>query len=227
MRIADLTPENRPRERLRRLGPESLSDAELLAIILQQGTRKENALELAHHLLASVGLHRLGSCSLKEVQTIKGIGFAKAAKIAAAVALGVRSAQFPESGQVRTPQEAFVFLAPLLAKARNEMFMVLHLNVQKKVIHHEVIASGSDAAINLEVRDVLWSAIKERAHSILVAHNHPSGDPYPSAEDEELTARLFAAGAVLGVRIVDHLIIGKDKWYSFSSKEKKPYQRFL
>jgi DNA repair protein RadC len=220
MRIKDISTENRPRERLEKQGATALSDAELLAIILKIGNKQENVVDMSNRLLSKYGIAKLSSCSLKELQAIKGIGKAKACQILALFELNKRHTLAKQNGKpLKSAKDVFQYVEPKLAHLDRECFMVLHLNTKNCVLKEEVVSLGTLNSSLIHPRELFKSAIKESAHSIILTHNHPSGDPEPSEEDYEITERLFDAGELLSIKILDHVIIGKNRYYSF--KENK------
>lgn len=220
MKLKDISSENRPRERMERFGVGVLSDAELLAVIIQKGTRKENVINLSHKLLTKFNLTELSKCSIKELQQIKGIGLAKACQIVAVFELNIRQDQIQQKDKIITSaKEVYNYCHAQLNKTDKETFIVLHLNSKNKIIKEEIVSIGTINKTVVHPREIFKSAIKENANSIILVHNHPSGDPEPSEEDIFITEKLFEAGELLLIKILDHVIIGTNKWYSF--KESK------
>jgi DNA repair protein RadC len=215
MKIKDIPLQNRPRERFSRLGASVLSDAELLAIILQNGTCGENIIDVSNRLITEFGLNKLSSLSLKELQTIKGIGPAKAMQIKAVFELNKRVKI--QNGQIAlsSPKEVFDYLQPKMSCLDKEHFVVLLLDSKNKLIKEETVSIGTLNSSVIHPREIFKSAIKESANSIILVHNHPSGNPLPSAEDKQITERLLKAGEVISIEIIDHIIIGKNSYYSF------------
>lgn len=221
MRLKDISQENRPRERLQQQGIAVLSEAELLALILKTGNKTENVIDMSHRLISKYGLEKLSSCSLQELQVINGIGLAKASQIVALFELGKRCASVRnEKIPVTSAQAVYDFLSPKLVALPNEHFFVLHLDSKHKIIKQEIISIGTLNASLVHPREVFKSAIKENSKSLIVVHNHPSGDQAPSAEDEKVTKILFRAGELLGINVLDHVIIGRNGFYSFREEGK-------
>ncbi|MBS3107138.1 DNA repair protein RadC [Candidatus Woesearchaeota archaeon] len=219
MKIREISKEERPRERLEQLGASALSDAELLALLLSTGTPGENVIEMSRRLLAQRGLSDLSACSLAELQALKGIGFAKACQIAALFELQKRvKIQDAKKKPLRSAKDVFLYCAPRLSCADKEQFLVLFLDTKNRVIKERLISIGTLDASLIHPREVFKAAIKESARSVLFVHNHPSGDPTPSPEDECVTKALFEAGDLLGIPVLDHIIIGKEKWWSFKEE---------
>ena len=216
MRIKDISLENRPRERMEKQGCVVLSDAELLAIILQKGSKEENVVDMSNRLISKYGIDKLSSCSMQELQEIKGIGKAKASQILALFEFNKRHNLSKANGKAITcANDVFSYVSPKLSGLDKECFMVLHLNSKNKVIKDEIISIGILNASIIHPREVFKSAIKESANSIILVHNHPSGDSEPSIEDKEITERLMEAGELLDIKVLDHVIIGKNNYYSF------------
>jgi len=216
MRIKDISLENRPRERLEKQGAASLSDAELLAVILQKGTKEENVIDMSNRLLSKYGVDKLSSCSLKELQEINGIGKAKASQILALFEFNKRHNLAKQNGKpIKSAKDVYDYVSPKVNCLDRECFMVLHLDTKNRVIKEEVVSVGTLNSSIIHSRELFKSAIKESANSIILTHNHPSGDSTPSQEDEEMTDRIMNAGKLLGIEVLDHVIVGKDGYYSF------------
>ena len=215
-------PENeRPRERLFRAGPEALSDAELLAILLRVGRRKSSAVEVARDLLQHLGgLRGLANRGLDELCGVAGIGPAKAAQVQAGIELGKRALAAPLSTGTRIgcSQDLFNHYYPLLRDLRHEVFKVILLDAKHTIIREATVSEGSLTLSIVHPREVFNLAVRESAAAVIFLHNHPSGDAQPSAEDRELTARLVAAGNLLGIRVLDHLVVGDRAYVSFADR---------
>lgn len=215
MRIKDLPEEERPRERLCRLGAASLSDAELLALILGHGSRGESAVDLARRLLALGAWHRL---SLEELESVPGVGRAKAVRVKAALELGRRLHLLRERPSfISSPAEAYSFLSDL-GFLEEEQFWTLLLNRKNGIIGRELIAVGGVSQVPVDPRDVFRAAVRRNAAALILAHNHPSGDPSPSPEDVSLTRRLVESGRLLGVEVLDHLVVVAGGYVSMRAK---------
>ena len=220
MRIKDISIENRPMERLEKKGASTLSDAELLAVILKTGNKEENVIDMSNRLISKYGIGKLSNCSLTELQEIKGIGKVKASQILALFEFNKRhSLSKLDSKPIKSAKDVYDYCSPKLSSSDKEHFMILHLNSRNKIIKEEVVSIGTLNGSLIHPREVFKSAIKESANSIILVHNHPSGDPEPSVEDEQITEKLFKSGEILNIKVLDHVIIGKDFFYSF--KEKK------
>ncbi|MGE0792581.1 MAG: DNA repair protein RadC [Candidatus Woesearchaeota archaeon] len=217
MLIREIISNERPREKLERYGVSSLTNTELLAIILQTGTKGESVLELSSRL-TSQGLEKLNSLSLNELKQIKGIGIGKASQILSLFELNKRiSFTKNETKPIKSAKDVFNYCSPKLSNLDKEHFMILHLNTKNKVIRDEIISIGTLNSSLIHPREVFKSAIKDSSNSIILVHNHPSGDIEPSDEDKEVTKILTQAGELLNIKVLDHVIIGKKDYYSFKN----------
>jgi len=222
MKIKDLPEQNRPRERFLKYGPETLSDSELFAIFLRTGTINENVVDMSNRLIAEYGLDKLFDCSLKELQKIKGIGPSKAMQILAMAELGKRykDSQRPVK-KINCAEDVFNLFHERLKDKKEEHFYILMLNTQNNVVGEERISIGILDASIVHPREVFKPAIRNSASKIILVHNHPSGDPTPSEDDLEITRRLMKAGEELGIKVIDGIIIGREKWESWKEKTLK------
>ncbi|MBU4116116.1 MAG: DNA repair protein RadC [Nanoarchaeota archaeon] len=221
MKIKDIPKEGRPRERFLKHGPETLSDAELFAIILRTGFIGENVMEMSNRLIAEYGLDKLFECSLKELQKIKGIGPGKAMQILTIAELQKRINQSKKPiKKISCAQDVFNYFHERLKDKKEEHFYVLMLNTQNCIIGEQLISKGILDASIIHPREIFKPAIKNSASKIILVHNHPSGDPKPSAEDEEITRRLVKSGEELEIKVLDSVIIGDGKWWSWKEKGK-------
>jgi len=221
LRIQDLPLRERPRERFVEKGAVALSSAELVAILLGSGTQKRSALELATALIASFGsLQRLSEATLQELLAVKGIKMAKAVKLMTAFALGQRTQRIEGDRMViDTPARAFGEISPAIQKESIEVLYILLRDSRKALLHKEAIGRGILNQVLMHPREIFHSAIRHKAHTLIIGHNHPSGDPSPSDSDIKMTQILRSAGHVVGIPVVDHLIIGKgDSYFSFWQK---------
>jgi len=222
--IKDMPVNMRPREKLLAQGENALNEHELLAIILGQGTRDISALELANRLLDTYnGLRRLQEASLEELIQAKGIGPAKAASIKASLEIGRRIALDVETRiLIKSPEDVKQIVSQLLIQEMRdydrEHFMVLYLDRKGGLIVKEDISVGGLHSSIAHPREVFKTAVKRSAASIILAHNHPSGDPAPSREDIEITRRLVDAGHIMGIEVLDHVIIGENIYCSLKEK---------
>ena len=221
--IKEIPLNDRPREKMAANGAAVLTDAELIAILLRTGTAEKSAIDIASEMTADGGLYKrlAGITRLNELTNIKGLGQAKAATVLAALEIGRRiaSAKPLEKIHLSCPQDVADFLMPRLRYAAKEQFVVILLNSKNKVIGTEVVSEGSLSSSIVHPREVYAPAILHHAAVIMVAHNHPSGDPKPSLEDEEVTRMLSRSGKVLGIPMIDHVIIGDGNYYSFLENE--------
>ena len=221
--IKEIPLNDRPREKMAANGAAVLTDAELIAILLRTGTAEKSAIDIASEMTADGGLYKrlAGITRLNELTNIKGLGQAKAATVLAALEIGRRiaSAKPIEKIHLSCPQDVADFLMPRLRYAAKEQFVVILLNNKNKVIGTEVVSEGSLSSPIVHPREVYAPAILHHAAAIMVAHNHPSGDPKPSTEDTEVTRVLARSGKVLGIPMIDHVIIGDGNYYSFLENE--------
>ena len=214
--------EDRPREKLQLKGKHSLSDAELLAILLGSGSTEETAVGLAKLILqgSDNNLNELGKRTLAELQKFKGIGEAKAITIVAAMELGRRRqmTDILERPKIISSRDAYNVIAPILMDLPHEEFWILALNRGHKVLSREQISIGGTSSTVVDARIVFRKAIERQATSIILCHNHPSGNLYPSQSDIDLTQKLKKAGITLEIPVVDHLIIAERGYYSFADE---------
>lgn len=219
--IRDFPQDERPRERFVQNGPASLSNHELIAILLRTGTKDESVLQLSNRLLTNFeGLRLLKDATLEEMTEIKGIGQAKAIQILAAVEIGRRIANlnYTDRYVIRSPEDGANYVMNDMRFLSQEHFVCLYLNTKNQVIHKQTIFIGSLNASIVHPREVFREALKRSAASIICLHNHPSGDPAPSREDIEVTKRLVECGKMIGIDVLDHLIIGENKFVSLKEK---------
>jgi DNA repair protein RadC len=219
--VKEMPQEERPRERMERVGPQALSTAELLALILRTGVKDENVLTMATRLLVQYsGLAGLARAEFAQIAAEHGLGPAKTAQLLAALELGRRlMAESPEERfQIRAPQDAANLLMPLLGHKEQEHFVVLYLDTRNRVLDQEILYKGSLNTSLVRVGEVFRGAVRRNCAGVIVAHNHPSGDPTPSAEDIALTRRLVDAGKLLEVDVLDHVIIGQNRFVSLRER---------
>ncbi len=214
--------EDRPREKMQLKGRQSLSDAELIAILIGSGTVGESAVGVAQRILASVdnNLHELGKRTVKELQRFKGVGEAKAITIAAALELGRRRqlSDLRERPRINSSRDAFNAIAPLLNDLHHEEFWLLMLNKANEVFSRERLSAGGMSGTVVDVKQVLKTALDARAAAFIAIHNHPSGNLQPSQADIELTKKLAQAGRLLDMPLLDHLIVSERGYYSFADE---------
>lgn len=219
--LREVPQEERPRERMLHYGAGALSHAELLAILLRTGTVSESALRLAGRILSeSGGLRSLVDMSKDQLTQIKGIGDAKALQIQAGIELGRRLAKstFAERVTIRSPKDIADLVSEDLRYLQKEHFVCLFLNTKNHLLAQETLSMGSLNASIVHPREVFRAAIKRSSASIICVHNHPSGDPTPSPEDIQLTHRLMEAGTIIGIEVLDHVIIGDQRFISLKEQ---------
>ncbi|MFO7959218.1 MAG: DNA repair protein RadC [Candidatus Brocadiia bacterium] len=217
--IKDMPETQRPRERLIESGAETLSDIELLAIIIGGGSPKATALDLANRLLTRYdGFRRLARATTSELTTMHGIGPAKAARIQAALGIARRYASEDLSAGmvIRGSKEVYAHMREQLAGEQKEFFCTLLLDTKNHLIDKEWVAVGSLNESVVHPREAFQSAVSQSAAKVIFVHNHPSGNPEPSQQDRRLTRRLREVGSLLGIPVLDHLIIGREDYYSFA-----------
>ena len=214
--------DDRPREKLLRKSPRALSDSELLAILINNGTRKKSAVDLAKEilLLGKNNLNELGKISVKELTRIKGIGPAKAINIVAALELGRRrqAASYLEKPQVSDSRDIAQYLQTLLKDHLHEVFAVVYLNRANRINHFEIISQGGIIGTVADPRIIMKKALEEDAVSLILCHNHPSGSLKPSRADEELTAKIKQAAMLFDIKVLDHIIVSEMGYYSFADE---------
>jgi DNA repair protein RadC len=221
-RIADLAKEERPRERLAKLGPQSLTTAELLAILLRVGVSGESAVQVGQRLLQTFGgisgIHR---ASFDELRSQHGIKLAKAAQIKAAIELGRRLVlEAPEERPaIHSPADAAELVQYEMCALEQEELRVLLLDTRNRVQHIETVYRGSVNSSQVRVAEIFKAAIRRNATHIIVVHNHPSGDPTPSPDDVAITRAILQAGELLDVKVLDHIIIGSGRFISLKERE--------
>jgi len=216
--MKELSLDDRPREKLWLHGAAALGDNELVALIIAHGGRHGGALDLANALLTTYdGLHGLTRCTGDDLAQVAGIGQARAAQILAALELGRRTLTHApaERMQLVSPHAAALYLLPRYGGRTIEQFGLILLDSKSRVIRTKVLVRGTLNTSHVEPRDVYREAVAGGANSIVVFHNHPSGDPTPSPEDVDLTRRLVSAGVLMGIDLVDHVILGDVKYCSF------------
>jgi DNA repair protein RadC len=218
-RVHDLPPEERPRERLAGHGAGALSNRELLALLLGTGSRDASVLDLADGLLRS-GLRELAVRSLADLERERGLGRAKATRVLAALELGARVSSEGRSHAptFRTPEQSARYLLPRYGSRPVETFGLLALDVRHRLRREAVVSVGCLTSSLVHPREVFQEAVVSRAAALIVFHNHPSGDPEPSGEDLALTRRLAAAGTLMGIEVLDHLILGAGRYVSLKDR---------
>ena len=219
-----LSPHDRPREKLLEHGPRALGDNELVALVLGSGCRQRDVLAVANELLAARGgLHGLVQATSDDLALVAGIGRARAAQLVAAIEIGRRTlAHGPKARlQLLAPNQAAAFLMPTFGRRGVEQFGVVLLDTKHRVLRTAILAVGTLNTAGIEPREVFREATLAGAAAIVVFHNHPSGDPTPSVDDVTLTRRLVAAGVLMGIDVVDHLILGDVRYCSFKETRQR------
>jgi len=213
-----LAPQDRPREKLLRSGVASLGDNELVALLLGTGVRARSALMVAQDVLERAGgVRGLARVGTDELRRVSGVGGSRAARLLAAVELGRRviRSDVGKRPQLASPRDLAEYLMPIYAAHREERVGVVMLDAKRRLIRIEVLSVGTLDSSIVHPREVFRAATLASASAIAIFHNHPSGDPRPSEEDLQLTRRLVAAGEVMGITVLDHLILGEGCWFSF------------
>lgn len=220
--IKNWSEDDRPREKLTNKGKSSLSDAELLAILIGSGNRDESAVELCKRILhaSQNSLHKLAKFNLKQLQEFKGIGAAKAISIVAALELGSRRGAEPleELSKITSSKDVFSIMHPFIGDLDHEQFWVLMLNNSNKVIYKLPLSKGGITATMVDTRLVFKSALAQGATALILAHNHPSGALKPSQADINLTNKIKRAGELLDIKVLDHLIVTEKTYFSFADE---------
>ncbi len=220
LKITDWAVEDRPREKLLQKGISSLSDAELLAILICSGTKEKSAVDLGREILGIVNnnLNSLGKLTINDLKKLHGIGTARAVTIAAALELGRRRklAEVPEMLQIKCSKDVADIFQPLLSDLVHEEFWILFLNRSNKVIDRMKLSQGGISGTVTDVRMVMKKAIEYLASGIIVCHNHPSGNLNPSESDTKITQKIKEAGNLMDIQLLDHLIISDKDYYSFA-----------
>lgn len=216
--VKEMALEERPREKMLTKGEKSLSNAELLAIILRTGTKKQSVLELANYIINkdSQGIRWLNDITIEELCEIDGIGISKAAQIKASLELGIRiSSAKPIRYKVTNPWDIYKYYMDSLRYLNKEIFKIILLNTKNEIICDIDISVGTLNMSVVHPREVFREAIKRSSNKIILMHNHPSGNIEPSNEDKNVTSRLVKCGELIGIEVIDHIIIGDGLYYSF------------
>ena len=218
MTVKSMALEERPREKMLKQGEKTLSNAELLAILLRTGTKNKNAIELANYIINKdlQGIRYLQDITIEELCEIDGIGLTKAAQIKAALELGVRVASAkPENYKIKNPWDVYKYYMDSLRYLKREVFKVVLLNTKNQIICDVDVSIGTLNSSLVHPREVFRQAIKRSSNKIILIHNHPSGSVEPSKEDKNITNRLIECGEIIGIEVIDHIIIGDGVYYSF------------
>lgn len=219
--VKDMSPDDQPREKLLRHGAEVLSNAELLAILLRTGTVHMNVIDTARSVLdSSGGLHNLARKEHKDLCRVNGIGSVKAVTILAALELGRRlqSAGLEEKVFFRSPDDVYAYFGPKMRDLRKEIFVIAFMNAAKRMLGYERMSIGGQTATIVDPSEAMRLAILNDAHSVVLLHNHPSGNAAASQADIQLTKRLYEAGRIVGVYVEDHIIVAGYEYVSLRSK---------
>jgi len=223
LKIKDLALEDRPREKLLKKGVQALSDAEILALLLGSGSRKESAVELSTKILKDVSynLNELGRRTLNEFQQYNGIGEAKAVTIAAALELGRRRkiSDFKNKVQIKSSKDIFERFHPFMQDLSYEEFWVVYMNRANKIIDEKRISEGGTSGTVVDVKKILKWALEKAASTLILCHNHPSGNLQPSKSDHAVTTKIKQAAQIMEMQMLDHVIIGQGEYYSFADEE--------
>lgn len=220
LKIKDFPLEERPRERLIKEGPKSLSNAELLAIILRTGNKKENVLELSKRIIKKYDFKTLSRIRTNSLKKTFGIGETKACQVIACFEIGRRRACLKngKSKTINSAKDIAKLLMPELSNLKKEHFIGLFLDSRKRVIKQETLFIGSLDSSIIHPREIFKTALAESAAAVILAHNHPSGDPRPSEEDIEVSKQIIKAGDILGIQVLDHVIIADSRYISLNEK---------
>ncbi|MCF7861003.1 DNA repair protein RadC [Candidatus Woesearchaeota archaeon] len=206
-----------PRERMLSLGPDSLSDYELIAILLQSGTKGENVLDAAKRIISKMPIYKLRNMSIHELIDFKGIGIAKACIIIAAFELSKRG-EMPKPGkQIRSAKDVFKLMSNHADNTKEKVISLL-LNSRNLIIHKDLVGIGTLNSVLVHPREVFNCAIRNSANGIILVHNHPSGDVTPSDEDFRITKVLYDSGEIIGINLIDHVIVSDGKYFSFKEE---------
>jgi len=216
-KIKDLPKVERPREKLMQYGPEKLSNSELLAILLRSGKKGENVVELANKILKRFSKDELPNLTFNDLKDYSGLGPAKACEIIACFELGKRLLKDKKAEIYLQPKEIWEELKDL-RDHKKEHFVIFYLDSRNQEIKREIISVGSLNANLVHPREVFEPAVRHLAAQVVLAHNHPSGDPEPSEDDLEITKQLKESGKILGIEVIDHIIITKNGFISFKEK---------
>ena len=219
--LSTMAPADRPREKLRRAGAEALGDNELVAAVLGSGTRSRGALALGQDVLSTAGgIQGLVKLGIDELMRVPGVGLPRAARVLAAIELGRRvlTADGGDRPQIGRPEDAARYLMARYGGHRVERTGVMLLDLKRRVIRTTILSVGSLDNSAAHPREVFREAVVASAASVVIFHNHPSGDPAPSSNDRRVTERLIDAGRVMGIHVLDHIILGDGRYFSFSEE---------
>jgi len=220
LKIYEIPRYNRPGVRMQRMGPTHLSDAELLAIVIGRGNKQENAIDMSHRILKTNNLDHLSTLDLSELKTLVDTDV-KALKIAAMFELFRRTNKLHKKGfkqKITNAKDVYNHLSDEVSHLKQEHFIALYLNTKNQIIKEHLVSKGTLNASLVHPREVFNPAVKASANSVILVHNHPSGDPTPSKEDEVVTKNLVNAGELLGISVLDHIVIGDEEFVSLREK---------
>ena len=218
MTVKEMALEERPREKMLAKGEKSLSNDELLAILLRTGTKRKNAIQLANYIINKdiQGLRCLQDMTIEELCEIDGVGLSKATQIKAALELGIRVASIkPNKYKVKNPWDIYKYYMDSLRYQKQEIFKVVLLNTKNEILSDIDVSKGTLNSSLVHPREVFREAIKRSTNKIILMHNHPSGTIEPSKEDKNVTSRLIKCGELIGIEVIDHIIIGDGLYFSF------------
>ncbi len=223
MKINEWTPEDRPREKLIEKGAEALTDTELLAIILRSGTKEKSVFEISTQILNDYNISQLGRLTVDEITSkYKGIGQTKAVTLFAAIELGRRRSRYEalERDNFTSSKDVYSFFRPYLSDLKHEEFWVAYLNRANKLITTKQISKGGISETAVDVRIILKEAITKLASSVILCHNHPSGNIRPSHNDDMFTKNFYDASKIMNISLLDHIIVGENSYYSYADEGK-------
>lgn len=227
MKLKELPNSEKPRERLMKLGAKSLSDAELIAIIFRTGTKSKNVKDLAENLLTNYGgVKNLRNLSINKAKEIKGIGEVKIVTLLASLELGRRvyeNVEINNSIKIKNSVDVFTYFSGLINEEKQENFLAIYLDNKSKYITHKIVFKGTINQSVVHPREVFKIAFLESASSIIIMHNHPSGDITPSKADDEVTSNFAKIGQIMGIKLMDHLIVSKENYYSYIESGRLKY----
>jgi DNA repair protein RadC len=221
MKLKDISPENRPLERLLSSGPQSLSNAELLALIIKTGTKKSNVLNISYNILSRFDIKKLSNLTINELTKIEGIGKTKAAQILSIAELSKRINFRTDVSnyKIYQPKDVYECLRYDFDNKSQEKLIALYINQKNEVISKKTISIGTDDQTLIPIKEITTYALKEQAKGVIITHNHPSGDPSPSSEDKYATKNLKTSLKLLELQLIDHVIFGKNSFFSFKEKQ--------
>lgn len=217
MRIKDIPVMDRPREKLIKYGPQKLKDEELLALIIGSGRKGESAIEISKKIFRKVGTDNFFDLNLNSISNFSGLGKAKSASLIAALELGKRIYLKKQTSLIFSPKDVWEKMSDL-RNSKKEHFVVFYLDVRNQVIKREIISIGTLNTSLVHPREVFEPAVRNNAAQILISHNHPSGDSSASTEDIVITKRLYQAGELMGIELVDHVIVSEKDFYSMKER---------